>query len=380
MSVPDTNTFGLDAVRSELGLSYPSSLKACFTSAVDAYFDPTYKGNKDRLSNFRNYGISDKIEIVDIVSYPWFSGNQPGLGSTKQNIFVLLYRTGVNYIPITRNVTRDVKKQSDDSYVFNFGAVNYVYENTQKLKAMIVRDNYDCETMLSPQGLYFRILCDHGLFYSTNPLIGIISGDARKDFNLVAGTATPTILTVSPMSVEFMSNGVALTDAGLSFYTTPTGGYYYVLITDSWISIARDYSNSMLDNTVSVAVNSGAERTGTFIARSVCGKVDKTITVLQRAAGYSSMWLSYISPSLISYSSGILYVTCTNMTTTMNDQQKTFYWQTRDASGNILNSGSFTSGVLDAGQSSNHDFYVGSGWVTCYLSSNGSDWYYFTSN
>ena len=80
MSVPNNNTFGLDTVRSELGLSYPSSLSACFVAAVDAYFDPDYKGAKDRLSNFRNYGISGKVEIVDIVSYPWFSGDQPGLG------------------------------------------------------------------------------------------------------------------------------------------------------------------------------------------------------------------------------------------------------------------------------------------------------------
>lgn len=81
MSVPDSNTFGLDAVRSELGLSYPSSLSACFAAAVDAYFDPAYKGNKDRLSNFRNYNhttievfpvytsATDTIECVSSISW-----------------------------------------------------------------------------------------------------------------------------------------------------------------------------------------------------------------------------------------------------------------------------------------------------------------------
>ena len=29
----------------------------CFTNSIDAYFDPVYKGVKDRLSNFRNYTI-----------------------------------------------------------------------------------------------------------------------------------------------------------------------------------------------------------------------------------------------------------------------------------------------------------------------------------
>jgi uncharacterized protein (TIGR02145 family) len=56
MSVPNTTTFSLNDVRSELGLSYPSSQSACFAASVDEYFDAVYKGNKDRLSNFRNYG------------------------------------------------------------------------------------------------------------------------------------------------------------------------------------------------------------------------------------------------------------------------------------------------------------------------------------
>jgi len=383
MSVPNNNTFGLDAVRSELGLSYPSSLGACFAAAVDANFDPDYKGAKDRLSNFRNYGISGKVEIVDIVSYPWFSGDQPGLGTSKQNLFIILYKTGVDF-PTSDllNNLRIVKKQSDNSDLFNFGNVNTAWFNTQKLKSVIVKDDYSCETLISPQGLYFYFdMGTNGIAFTVNSSIVITSGRyIRKDFNLVAGTTTPTLLTVSPTSVEFLSNGAPITDATLSFHTTPTGGYYYVLIDDAWISIARDYSNSMVDNTVSVSTNSGAERTSSFLARSVCGKVDKVVTVLQRAEGYSSTWSSYISPSLDYISSGTMYVICTNMTTTMNSQQKTFYWQTRDEYNNVLNSGSFASGLLNAGQTSNHNFYVGSTWVTCYMSPNNSDWYYFASN
>jgi hypothetical protein len=55
MSVPNTNTFSLDDVRVELGLAHPTSQSVCFATAVDAAFDPVYKGSKDRLSNFRNY-------------------------------------------------------------------------------------------------------------------------------------------------------------------------------------------------------------------------------------------------------------------------------------------------------------------------------------
>lgn len=57
MSVPDTNTFALSDVHSELGLTVlPSGLGDAFYNSVDWRFDPSYKGNKDRLSNFRNYG------------------------------------------------------------------------------------------------------------------------------------------------------------------------------------------------------------------------------------------------------------------------------------------------------------------------------------
>ena len=53
-SVPNTNTFSLQDV---VGVVGGTSLTQAFSNSVDAYFDPTYKGSKDRLSNFRNYTI-----------------------------------------------------------------------------------------------------------------------------------------------------------------------------------------------------------------------------------------------------------------------------------------------------------------------------------
>lgn len=54
MAVPNTNTFSLQDVIDELPKS-PNNLITCFSDAVESFFDPTYKGSKDRLSNFRNY-------------------------------------------------------------------------------------------------------------------------------------------------------------------------------------------------------------------------------------------------------------------------------------------------------------------------------------
>jgi len=64
-SVPNTNTFSLTNVQEVIGWT---SLSMAFNNSVDVYFDPTYKGNKDRLSNFRNYTIPNPPSIY----YPYW--------------------------------------------------------------------------------------------------------------------------------------------------------------------------------------------------------------------------------------------------------------------------------------------------------------------
>lgn len=66
MAVPNTTTFSLNDVRNELGLGSTASLSACFNAAVDAQFDSAYKGIKDRLSNFRNYGATPFVPALTI--------------------------------------------------------------------------------------------------------------------------------------------------------------------------------------------------------------------------------------------------------------------------------------------------------------------------
>ncbi len=65
MAVPNTNTFKLTDVTSEIGLSSTASLQDCFDNAIDGGFDPAYSGSKDRQSNFRNYNH------VSPPSYDW---------------------------------------------------------------------------------------------------------------------------------------------------------------------------------------------------------------------------------------------------------------------------------------------------------------------
>lgn len=58
--VPDTNNFSLQDVVNVVG---GNSLQDCFDNSVDAFFDPDYKGSKDSLYCFRNYGGSVEMWI-----------------------------------------------------------------------------------------------------------------------------------------------------------------------------------------------------------------------------------------------------------------------------------------------------------------------------
>jgi hypothetical protein len=65
MAVPNTTTFSLQDVVTDLGCA--GNLTACFAAAIDATFDPLYKGSKNNLLNFRNYGgLFVSIDIVAI--------------------------------------------------------------------------------------------------------------------------------------------------------------------------------------------------------------------------------------------------------------------------------------------------------------------------
>jgi hypothetical protein len=58
MAIPNSPNFTLNDVRIELGGTNPYSLSTALSTAIDGNFDPTYKGSKDRLSNFRNYPVT----------------------------------------------------------------------------------------------------------------------------------------------------------------------------------------------------------------------------------------------------------------------------------------------------------------------------------
>ena len=62
MAVPNTTTFALSDVITEIG-PHINSLGGCFADANSSYFNPLYEGDKDRLSNFRDYGAHHGLTL-----------------------------------------------------------------------------------------------------------------------------------------------------------------------------------------------------------------------------------------------------------------------------------------------------------------------------
>jgi len=57
MAVPNTSTFTLQDVVNEINPT-TNDLADCFSDSTDSGFVSSYKGSKDRLSNFRGYSDS----------------------------------------------------------------------------------------------------------------------------------------------------------------------------------------------------------------------------------------------------------------------------------------------------------------------------------
>lgn len=91
MAVPDTTTFTLDDVVTEV-VPTTDDLVDCFADAVAASFDSSYEGSKDRLLNFRNYGA---------VSYTAFTTSSTAMGAVNkacgQSTGTTRYYTGASF-------------------------------------------------------------------------------------------------------------------------------------------------------------------------------------------------------------------------------------------------------------------------------------------
>ena len=91
MAVPNTTTFTMDDVYDEVG---HQDLLTCFNVANDSYFNPLYKGSKDRLSNFRDYKVT--VTLTSFTSSTGSSSQTTACGLANSQTY---YHDGSGYLP-----------------------------------------------------------------------------------------------------------------------------------------------------------------------------------------------------------------------------------------------------------------------------------------
>lgn len=108
MAVPDTTTFSLQDVITELGLATDDGLEECFANANASGFDDAYEGSKNGLLNFRNYTHQIQNTLV-FLHFSSSSSSGACSSSTNHGRYV---EEGKNFS------TTSYLYQYDDAYTF----------------------------------------------------------------------------------------------------------------------------------------------------------------------------------------------------------------------------------------------------------------------
>lgn len=92
--VPDNFTFTMQDVCDEMNLSYAGrTLQNLFNNANDNGFDPAYVGNKDRLTNFRNYDHNPGVPFLtitpDTYQFGYDGGSKTFVVSTNDGTYTI---------------------------------------------------------------------------------------------------------------------------------------------------------------------------------------------------------------------------------------------------------------------------------------------------
>ena len=134
MAVPNTDTFTLQNVVDEVGPT-TDDLVDCFSDAVAADFDSSYSGSKNKLLNFRNYGMVGLNEFVG-------SAGQSGpTGICAQTTSTTYYHDGTGSIPVAGNIV-----YLDSSGTFRYTAFQYMMTEYQDISGQFLNIEFKTAT------------------------------------------------------------------------------------------------------------------------------------------------------------------------------------------------------------------------------------------
>lgn len=214
MAVPNTTTFALSDVVTELSLTPPKSLGDCFTSASAGLFDPSYEGSKDRLSNFRNYNGGASVTAFTI--------NSVGQASDACGLtpIVTKYLTGGNTTPnngeVVYNDAGGFTAFDGDNKYFTDGTYNFLINKAGQISLIS-----SCPTGVTTSAIFMTQTgqgTGNGACAQPSTFLRYLSG----------GDVTPSngevIYTdASPSSSPFNGGNLFYSDGSLSFQVSATG-------------------------------------------------------------------------------------------------------------------------------------------------------------
>lgn len=244
------------------------SLKDCFSAANDAYFDPNYKGNKDRLTNFKNYGnvgwfiyhithgVDQKLDepITDFTTFFEPVNSPGGLGIqngshvfTDKNFNILAYGAQAMSIDL-----------SDDSDIVQFN-----YSRYGSLRSFMVDSGYTGSKL----GLfYFRVEINR-VFKLKYPDVDVLGG-LWNWYHFAINVVESLSPTTFNLSNDFHTNKTIQVSADGSFTASTT---------ESWISITDNSGTDYDTITFNVMGNLGVARSGQIKITTANGDIYCTV-------------------------------------------------------------------------------------------------------
>ena len=347
MAVPNTNTFSLKNVQTELSLPTTTDLSTCFKTAVAGEFDPKYSGSKNSLYNFRNYGSDYYVEIITFRTRPWYYGNS--LPTTRTNYTAeVWYVTGVTYdVSMLENITLQTRR-SDTDAVLSGGAANRVVYRTSRPLPLSTISGF--ETLTGPLSIY-HICIASSYWRTSNPNIYYDHNGWCMDASLLSSSTTLPSITFDTTELEFDYVGTPLTYSSNKFSMTTLSATQWILYCpDTRLSCNTWYGSGSATITVSVNDQDFSQS----IEVVTMSNVRYNITVIVYAQGYDETWGGYISWAVNSVVGSEITFAATNNSTSghpKNGISSDLEWEARNG-GTMVYQGTTFSGYLNYGQTS----------------------------
>lgn len=265
MAVPDTSTVILSDVINEIGLSYPASLLNCFSNAIDAGFDPAYEGNKDRLTNFRNYS-----HLLNWLEHLYDYSNNPAINTGNSSLSS----------EITTSVSGTILSAPalNGAYVYPTTSSGYVYKID--MSNMSVIGSINLTTAINGSALY-----DSGFIY--------VAGEGGVIYKIDDSTFS----TVDTYNTGGVLNGTPIIDGDYIYVVTESGrvfkitkssmsnagqvdlyGQGIIVVSSPSIDISRNY----------LFIGTGKSEVGTATIGGYIYKVDLSSLAVTRHSGNGS--------------------------------------------------------------------------------------------